>query len=65
MSQRQADLLRLRDMLEHLWMYQQQLESFDDPSATNYLTEVMLRDLDGCRRLCQNLSRKSARQPVF
>jgi hypothetical protein len=55
MSQRQADLLRMRDMLEHLHLCHQQLQEFDEPNTVHYLTETMLRNLESCRRLCQNL----------
>ena len=59
MSTRDADLLWLRDILEHLRACQQQLEWAQDPAAVHYLTEAMLRDLDCCRRICQNLHRQT------
>jgi hypothetical protein len=62
MSQRQADLLRMRDMLEHLHLCHQQLQDSEEPDTVHYLTENMLRNLDGCRRLCQNLHRMMSLQ---
>jgi hypothetical protein len=59
MSQRESNLLWLRDMLEHLQSCQQQLEWTEDAEATRLLTETMLRDLSCCRRLCEGLHRRS------
>jgi hypothetical protein len=64
MSQRQADLLWLRDILEHLRSSQQQLEWCQDPAAIHYLTEAMLRDLDRCRQLCLKVHRLAELQAV-
>jgi hypothetical protein len=51
MSQRESNLLWLKDMLEHLMRCQEQLEWTEDPEAVQVLTESMLRDLESCRRL--------------
>lgn len=59
MNPRQADVLWLRDMIDHLRSCQKQLEWSQDPTAVHYLAETMLRDLDCCRRLCQNLHRRA------
>jgi len=45
MSQRDANILWLRDMLEHLTTCQKQLEWAEDPESVRLLTETMLRDL--------------------
>ena len=55
MSQKQSNLLWLRDMLEHLVDCRQQLEWADNGEAVRVLTESMLRDLDCCRRICETL----------
>ena len=60
MSQRESNLVWLRDILEHLASAQQQLEWSDDPETTRLVTEQMLRDLDRCRRLCETIHRRSA-----
>ncbi len=62
MSQREANLLWLKDTLEHLMSCQQQLEWTDDAETVNVLTETMLRDLECCRRLCQGLHRRASLQ---
>ncbi len=59
MSQRESNLLFLKDMLEHLASCQQQLQWTTDSQAVHVLTEVMLRDLDRCNKLCQNIKRKA------
>jgi hypothetical protein len=59
MSQRDSNLLWLKDMLEHLTTCQQQLEWSEDPETIRVVTETMLRDLDCCRRLCEKLHRRS------
>jgi hypothetical protein len=60
MSPRNANIVWLRDVIEHLAESQKQLEWADDPEAVRLLTEAMLRDLDCCRRLCESLRRRAA-----
>ena len=60
MSQRETNLLWLKDMLEQLTTCQQQLQWTEDPETVEVLTEAMMRDLDCCRRLCENLRRRTA-----
>jgi hypothetical protein len=55
MSQREANLLWLKDVLEHLRSCQQQLEWAGDAESSSVLTDAMLRDLDCCKRLCEQL----------
>ncbi|HVS38631.1 MAG TPA: hypothetical protein VMS17_23950 [Gemmataceae bacterium] len=59
MSQRQANVLWLKDMLEHLSACQRQLEWTEDPEAIRLLTETMIRDLDRCQRVCEVLQQRS------
>ena len=54
MSQRESNLLWLKDMLEHLSACQQQLEWTADAETIRVLTEAMLRDLDCCRHCVRN-----------
>lgn len=60
MSQREAALLHLKDVLDHLRACRQQLEWAEDAGTTHLLTETMLRDLDCCRRLCEGLDRRAS-----
>jgi hypothetical protein len=55
MKQWHANLLWLKDMLEHLTDCHEQLEWTEDNSTFRILTETMIRDLDCCRGLCENL----------
>ncbi len=64
MSQRDTNLLWLKDTLEHLNSCRQQLEWADDAQAVRVLTEAMLRDLECCRRLCEALHRRVNFQPA-
>jgi hypothetical protein len=65
MSQRDANLLWLRDLLEHLNDSQQQLQVSEDGETIRVLTDSMLRDLESCRRLCESLRRRAGlRQAV-
>ena len=65
MSQREANLLWLKDMLEHLTDCQRQLQWTEDKESIQLLTETMLRDLDRCQRLCETLHQRSlVRQAV-
>jgi hypothetical protein len=62
MSQREMNLLWLKDTLKHLEECRRQLEWAQDSAAVELLEEAMLRDLECCRRLCQALRR---RQPAL
>jgi hypothetical protein len=62
MSQREANLLWMKDTLSQLRDAQQQLEWAEDAEAVHVLTETMLRDLERCRRLCEELHRRSRLQ---
>jgi hypothetical protein len=53
MSQRESNLLWLKDMLEQVSICRQQLEWAEDSETVDILTESMLRDLESCRRLCE------------
>ena len=64
MSQRDANLLCLRDTLEHLSTYQQRLEWSEDAEAIHVLTENMIRDLVRCQRLCETLRRRCSLERV-
>ncbi len=64
MSQRDTNLLWLKDMLDHLSACRKQLEWAESPEAVQVLTEAMLRDLESCRRLCETLHRRTAPQPA-
>lgn len=65
MSQRETNLLWLKDLLEHLTDCQKQLEWTEDPEAAGVITETMLRDLESCRRLCETLNRRSKARRVI
>ena len=62
MSQREANLLCLRDVLEHLSSTQKQLEWTEDRQTVQLLTETMLRDLERCTRLCESLRQRASIQ---
>jgi hypothetical protein len=59
MSQRETNLLWLKDTLEHLRGCQRQLEWTKDAETAQVITETMLRDLECCRRLCEALQRRA------
>ncbi len=59
MSQRESNLLWLKDLLEHLTTCQQQLEWAEDNETIRVLTETMLADLDRCKRLCETIQRRT------
>jgi hypothetical protein len=60
MSQRETNLLWLRDLLEHLTASQERLEWAEGPDTVRVITESMLRDLERCRRLCEALHSRCA-----
>jgi hypothetical protein len=59
MSQRQTNLLWLKDLLEHLTACQQQLEWAEDNEAVCVLAESMMADLERCKRLCETIQRRA------
>ncbi len=59
-----ANVLSLRDMIEHLCACQKQLEWADDHDTISLLTETMQRDLERCQRLCSALHRRTTRRQV-
>jgi hypothetical protein len=59
MGPREANLLWLKDILEHLTECQKQLEWTEDPESIAVLTATMLRDLERCQRLCEGLQRRA------
>ena len=64
MSQRNMDLLWLKDVLDHLSSCRRQLEWAEDENTIRVLTETMLRDLECCRRLCEQLRGRRRCQQV-
>jgi hypothetical protein len=64
MSQRDANILCLRDTLEHLTTNQQRLEWTEDPDSIRLITENMIRDLVRCQRLCESMRRRCSLERV-
>ena len=58
MSQKQSNLLCLRDLLEHLRSCQDQLDWAEESPVAGLLIETMLRDLEKCRQICDGLHRR-------
>lgn len=58
MRTRHETLLWMKDLIEHLSNYQEQLQWAADGPAEAFLTEAMLADLTECRRLCEHLRYK-------
>jgi hypothetical protein len=58
MSQRETNLLWLKDLLEHLGACRRQLEWAEDDEAVRVLTQTMLDDLERCQRLCEAIHRR-------
>jgi hypothetical protein len=59
MSQRQAELILLRNLLQHMESYVDQLTWTNDPHSIHYLAETLLRDLEASRRLCLQVHRRA------
>jgi hypothetical protein len=64
MSQRDANLLWLRDILEQLSATRQKLEWAVDRETIRVLTETMIRDLERCQRLCEALNPRNLPRSV-
>ncbi|HJT78858.1 MAG TPA: hypothetical protein VJ739_16800 [Gemmataceae bacterium] len=64
MSQRETNLLWLKDLLDQVAARRRQLEWAEDETTAHLLTEAMLRDLESCRRLCEQLRRRGRFEQV-
>jgi hypothetical protein len=62
MSQRDSNLLWLKDIIEHLGECRQQLQWTQDVDTIHVVTETMLRDLECCRRICEALQLQATLQ---
>ena len=60
MNPRENNLLWLSDMLDHLAGCRSNLESAGDRQTVEVITDMMMRDLDCCRRLCETIRRRTA-----
>ena len=58
MSQRESNLIWLKDVLDHLQACHRQLEWTEEGQAIQVLTQTMLRDLDCCRKICAALQQR-------
>ena len=59
MSQRETNLLWLKDMLDQLLTRHEQLAWAQDAGTVRVIAESMLRDLESCRRICEGLHRRT------
>ena len=61
----QTKILWLKDMLEQLHKTQQHLQWTRNPDTIQVLTEAMVRDLESCQRICEEINRRArVRQTV-
>jgi hypothetical protein len=65
MSRREVNLLYLRDMLEHLKSCQRQLEWSKNPETVRVIAETMIRELDFCRTVCEDIRQKVSPRPAL
>jgi hypothetical protein len=59
MSQRETTMLWLKDTIRHLAQCQQQLQWAESAETIQVLTESMLRDLEQCQRLCEDIHQRA------
>jgi hypothetical protein len=59
MTSREANVLWLKDIIEHLSANQQRLEWTDDSDTIRLLTDSMRRDLERCQRICEMLRQRA------
>lgn len=55
MSQRQSQLLWMKDLIDHMSRCHEQLEWTREADSTRFLTDALIRDLSLCQRLCEEL----------
>ena len=61
----QTKILWLKDLLEQLHKTQQHLQWSRNPDTIQVLTEAMVRDLESCQRICEEINRRArVRQTV-
>lgn len=64
MSQRETNMVWLKDTIDQLSCSQQQLQWTEDLEAANVILDNMIRDLERSRRLCESMKKRSALQYV-
>ncbi len=61
MSNRQNQLLWMKDLIEHMTQCHEQLQWAADGRTETFLTETLMGDLAQCRRLCEELRTNRAK----
>ena len=64
MRKRESNLVWLKDLLGNLRSCQQELEWAENGTTVQLLTDTMLRDLENCREICEELRNRSNLQHV-
>jgi len=64
MRNRNATMLWMKDLIEHMSRCQEQLQWASDGRTENFLTETILGDLAECQRLCEQLRGGQRHRPV-
>lgn len=64
MRNRQATLVWMKDLIEHMNRCHEQLQWASDASTESFLTESMIGDLSECRRLCEELQTSPRRRSL-
>jgi hypothetical protein len=59
MSQRQSQLLWLKDVLEQIRGCREQLQWTEDPETARMLLDSMMRDLDSARKTCESIKSRT------
>lgn len=59
MGHREAKILWLKDMLDQLRKSQQELQWADNPDTVRLVAESMIRDLESCKTLCEDIHRRT------
>jgi hypothetical protein len=60
-----SKILWLKDMLEQLHKTHQHLQWASNPETVQVLTESMVRDLESCQRICEEINRRARVRPAI
>ena len=63
MSQRESQLLWLKDVIDHLQESCEQLEWTSNPEAARLLLDRMMQDMDCGKRLCSEIRTRTRATP--
>ena len=64
MRNRQATLVWMKDLIDHMNRCHEQLQWASDAPTETFLTDAMMGDLSECRKLCEELQSRPRKRSL-